>query len=190
MSKVLRRRHQNGEPVRRVFAAVVIALAISTAACHGSKSHASAAPSASALTDERLLAIGRQHAQCLRDHGLTNVGEPSVWRGTLRFAEPQQEPDPAAADVAYKACKSIQDQVPASYLYQNWKPTPADVDAMGKLANCLRQHGFPEWPNPNGDGEFPIRGTSLYAAVKTDAWQESFAACRKYYDGPLLTVAP
>jgi hypothetical protein len=176
--------------VKRVLAIVLIALAIGAAGCSGSKGHASAAPSPSAMTEERLLAIGREHAQCLRDHGIPNVGEPNVWHGLLRFGGPQQEPDPATADAAYKACQSIQDQVPARYLYQNWKPTPADVDAMGKFADCLRQHGFPDWPNPNGDGQFPIRGTNLETAPKTDQGQEAISACQKLYDGPLLTVSP
>jgi hypothetical protein len=175
--------------VKRVLATVLIAVAIGAAGCSSSKGHTSA-PSASPMTEERLLAIGREHAQCLRDHGIPNVGEPNVWHGLLRFGGPQQEPDPVTADTAYKACNSIAEQVPASYLYQNWKPTSADVDAMGKLANCLRQHGFPDWPNPNGSGQFPIRGTNLEMVIKTDPWQEAFSACKKYYDGPLLTAAP
>jgi hypothetical protein len=177
-------------PIRYAAAAVLIAVAIGTAGCSGTKRHASATPSASAMTEERLLTLGREHAQCLRDHGLSDVGEPQVWHGLLRFGGPQQEPDQATADAAYKACKSIMDQVPASYLYQNWKPTPADVDAMGRFANCLRQHGFPDWPNPNGSGQFPIRGTQLETAIKTEPWQDAFTACQKLYDGPLLTVAP
>lgn len=180
--------------------ALLLATLAVLAACSPGGHGASASPSPSAMTDERLLAIGREYSQCLRDHGIPDVSEPKVWRGTLRFGEPQQQPDKAdtsALDAyveqmraASEACQSIQDQVPERYLYQNWKPTSADVDAMGSLANCIRQHGFPEWPNPTGDGQFPIRGTSLEAAVKTDPWQEAFSACRKYYDGPLLTVSP
>lgn len=176
--------------MKRVLAVLAIAFAIGTAGCTGSKGHPAASPSPTAMTDEQLLTIGRQHAQCLRDHGLSNVTEPSVWRGTLKFGGPQYEPDGTTADTAYKACKPIQDKVPARYLYQNWKPTPAEVNAMGKFATCLRQHQFPDWPNPNGDGQFPIRGTNFETAVKTDAWQEAFSVCQKYYDGPLLTVSP
>jgi hypothetical protein len=190
MPELLRRRDQVGEPVKRVLATVLIALAIGTAGCDGSKGQPSAAASASAMTEERLLAIGREHAQCLRDHGIANVGDPQVWRGTLRFGGPQQEPDPATADTAFKACQSIQDQVPVTYLYQNWKPTSADVDAVGKFADCLRQHGFPDWPNPDGSGRFPIRGTPLETVPKTDAGQEALSACKKLYDGPLLAVSP
>jgi hypothetical protein len=177
-------------PIGYGAAAMLLALGGLSACTPGGDASASASPSASAMTDERLLAIGREHAQCLRDHGLPNVGEPTVWRGLLRFGGPQQEPDPASADVAYKACQSIQDRVPAQDLYQNWKPTQADVDAMGKFADCLRQHGFPDWPNPDGDGQFPIRGTNLETAPKTDQGQEAVSACHKLYDGPLLTVSP
>ena len=176
--------------MRQVLAIVLVALAIGAAGCSGNKGHPAASPSPTAMTDERLLTIGRQHAQCLRDHGLTDVTEPNVWHGTLKFGGPQYEPDRATADAAYRACQPIQDQVPAGSLYQNWKPTAAEVDAMGKFADCLRQHGFADWPNPNGDGQFPIRGTNLETAVKTDAWQDAFSACQKYYDGPLLTVVP
>jgi hypothetical protein len=195
MPEVLRRPHQAGEPMRRVLALVLIALAlialgIATAGCTGNQGHPTASPSPTGLTDEQLLAIGRQHSQCLRDHGLSNVTEPSVWRGTIKFGGSQVPADRATEDAAYRACQPIADKVPARYLYQNWKPTSADVDAMGKFANCLRQHGFPDWPNPNGDGYFPIRGTNFETAIKTDAWQEAFSVCQKYYNGPLLTVLP
>ena len=193
MPDVLRRRHQDGESMRRwvpTMLLIAIGIALAVAGCSGTKDHPAASPSPSAMTDEQLLTIGRQHAQCLRNHGLSDVTEPNVWHGTLKFGGPQYEPDRTTADVAYTSCKSIQDKVPARYLYQNWKPTAADVDAMGRFANCLRQHGFPDWPNPDGDGEFPIRGTNFETAVKTDAWQEAFSACQKYYDGPLLAVTP
>jgi hypothetical protein len=189
MPAVLRRPDQGVETMRcRVLVLVLCTLA--TAGCGGGNAHPSPSPSASAMTEERLLAIGRQHAQCLRNHGLSGVTEPTVWHGTLRFGGPQSPGDRATADAAYQACKSIQDQVAARYLYENWTPAPADVDAIRRFADCVRQHGFPDWPGPNGDGRFPIGGTHFEEAVKTDAWMEAFQACQNIYDGPLLTVTP
>src|SRR5262245_57524175 len=109
MPAVLRRPDQGVESMRqRVLALVLIALAMGAAGCGGSHDHPSAPPSATAITEEQLLAIGRQHAQCLRDHGLSGVTEPTVWHGTLRFGGPQSPGDRATEDAAYQACRSIQ----------------------------------------------------------------------------------
>lgn len=61
---------------------------------------------------------------------------------------------------------------------------------MGRFAACMRQDGYPEWPDPNGEGFFPIQGTALERALKTDQGQEAKRTCQKYYDGAIKTANP
>jgi hypothetical protein len=160
-------------------------------ACTGTgRASASATPSASAMTDEQILAIARRYAQCLRDHGITGVSEPRIQDGKLRGAAvPGDYPDPAKLDEAFQACESIVDVLPPAVL-EGSHVSAADLEKMGKFAACMRQHGLPEWPDPNGDGAFAIRGTALEAALRSDQGEEAKRACQKYYDGAIKTVNP
>jgi hypothetical protein len=144
----------------RYGAAAVLAAALAglPAGTRGGHAAASAAPSASAMTDEQILAIARH-------------------------------PDPAKLDAAFNACESIVDVLPPGVMSGPWV-SAADLEKTGRFAACLRQHGFPEWPDPNGDGLFAIRGTALESALRSDQGQEATKACQKYYDGTIKTVNP
>jgi hypothetical protein len=142
------------------------------------------------MTDEQILAIARHYAQCLRDHGITDVAEPRIQNGRLVGAgAPADYPDPAKLDEAFNACVSIVDVLPAGVM-NGPDVSAADLEKMGRFAACMRQHGLPEWPDPNGNGLFPIRGTALENAWRSDLGQEATRACQKYYDGAIKTVNP
>jgi hypothetical protein len=65
-------------------------------------------------------------------------------------------------------------------------PVPqAQFQALVRLAECLRQHGLPTWPDPRPDGAFPI---SSSVPVKSPAGQNSMNACRKFIPSGGLDV--
>ncbi|HEY3036927.1 MAG TPA: hypothetical protein VGJ54_19995, partial [Streptosporangiaceae bacterium] len=177
--------------IRYGVAAVLLAALPALPACtSGGHASASASPSASAMTGEQILAIARRYAQCLREHGITGVAEPRIQDGRLIGAGvPADYPDPAKLDEAFNACGPIVDALPAGVM-SGPHVSAADLEKMGKFAACMRQHGLPEWPDPNGDGLFPIRGTALENALKSDQGEEAKRACQKYYDGAIKTANP
>lgn len=142
------------------------------------------------MTDEQILAIARHYAQCLRDHGITGVAEPRIEDGELKGAGVSADyPDPAKLDAAFNACQSLVAALPPGVM-SGTQVSAEDLEKMGRFAACMRQHGYPEWPDPNGDGLFPIRGTALESALRTDQGQEAKRACQNYYDGAIKTVNP
>jgi hypothetical protein len=177
--------------IRYGAAAVFLAALAGLPACtRGGHTPESASLSAGAMTDEQILATARHYAQCLRDQGITDVAEPRIQDGRLQGAGvPADYPDPANLDAAFNACESIVDVLPPGVM-SGPQVTAADLEKMGRFAACMRRHGFPEWPEPNGDGMFPIRGTAMESALRSDRGQEATRACQNYYDGAIKSVNP
>jgi hypothetical protein len=147
----------------------------------GAKSGASATPGS-----RQLLAIYRELAQCIRQHGQPNLPDPVVNPSTGKVELPPgtQKPSRAAMD----ACKSIADRLPPS---ENNRPpvTAADMVKLRALARCMRAHGLNDWPDPNADGSFPLP-TRLFNLGKKGIITQ-IQACKQYYpNGKISIQAP
>lgn len=116
------------------------------------------------MSDAQILAIGRQYAKCLRDHGLTDFPDPVYQGGHLMMpAGANNDPngDPKARmqqnPAAVQACESILNQLPASITHgQNHTPSAQEMQGIRQYSQCMRQHGVPEWPDPLPNGDFPL----------------------------------
>jgi hypothetical protein len=89
----------------------------------------------------------RQFAQCLRDHGV-DVGDPGE-DGSVD-AQPGAEVDKRTLSAAYEACR---DYAPAKDA-KGHEVTPNELEQLRQFAQCLRDHGVPDWPDPGPDGDF------------------------------------
>jgi hypothetical protein len=152
----------------------------------GSGDPSPSAASSGAMSDEQILAVGREYAQCMRDHGL-NVPEPTVERGRLRVPLPlppvegQQQGPPPRPEIP-ATCQSIVDRLPREVMSRA-PMTADDVQKIERFSQCVRENGIPGWPGPKPDGTIPLNGTSI--DIKSDAFLNAKRACQKYYDGPL-----
>jgi hypothetical protein len=168
-------------------------------ACSGSGSHGSAGPS-QGPSDAEILAIGKQLAQCMREHGLPDLPDPLVENGHLKLPEgveaqfesryPQQ-----VLEQAQQACQHLMDQLPDSAIRSDDgggddkpkdAPGPADVDALRKFAQCMRENGFPGWPDPRADGAFPVAGTDIETEGKSPRFLDATKVCKQYWSGSLI----
>jgi hypothetical protein len=166
-----------------VVFAVLAVLAGGLAACSsaGGKDSPGASPSASANA-QRTLEIGRQFAQCARDHGYPNFPDPVIANGRLSFSNaPAQIKDESRAVERIPECKAILDQLPPP---DNYNPTPsaADMQKLRDFAKCVRDHGITGWPDPKADGTFPIVGTPLESEGKSERFLAAVDACKQYWD--------
>jgi hypothetical protein len=166
-------------------AGVLLAVLAGLAGCgSGGNPSTSASASSDAMSEEQLLTIGREYAQCLREHGI-QVDEPTVERGKLRVPlvgpPPQQGTPPAQPDIP-ATCRSIEDRLPKDAMGRA-PVIPEDIQKIERFSQCLRDNGVPEWPDPKADGSIPLNGTSV--DVKSDRFQTAKKACQKYYDGPI-----
>ena len=57
-------------------------------------------------------------------------------------------------------------------------PVPqAQFQALVRLAQCIRQHGEPAWPDPDPDGSYPLPAS---LQTKTHAEEAALQACQRY----------
>jgi hypothetical protein len=70
-------------------------------------------------------------------------------------ASESQETTPTDTPSAPTTAVENQETAPAD---ANPSPTPVDeADAALVYAQCIRENGYPEWPDPNADGQFMMR---------------------------------
>jgi hypothetical protein len=175
-------------PVRLVAVPVVAILLL--AGCQSGGSHAAATASPTALTDAQLLAVGRQYSQCIRNHGVPDFPDLVIVSGTLGLPD---DPSSEAAKVAQQhnqaatdACQPILDALPAA-ARKNPTPSAEELQNLLKYAQCLRQHGIPEWPDPNQDGTFPL-SQALKSEGKSSRMQTANQSCGQYLSGKGVAV--
>jgi hypothetical protein len=88
----------------------------------------------------------RQYAQCMREHGVPmqdpDEGGPKIDSG--------EEISKQQLSVADEACRAF---APADDAKQH-VPDPAELEKLRQFAQCLRDHGVPDWPDPEPDGSF------------------------------------
>lgn len=96
-------------------------------------------------------ALYRQLAKCVRDHGVPNFPDP-VQDGDGRWGLPAGASSPPQEVQA--ACKPIIDQVQQQ---TEDKPAAAStIAALRKFAQCMREKGVNDWPDPDADGRFSL----------------------------------
>jgi hypothetical protein len=158
-------------------AAASIALGLSLAAC-GSSAH-QAASSTGSTQD----ASGRSQLEamvhCLRAHGVPDFPDPvyDPSDGRWHYADFR----PAIPDSAQQACQHLDPSAVGAS-----PPVPqAQFQALVRLAECLRAHGEPTWPDPTPQGQFRLPPPLLN---KSSAEENALNACQRYIPSGGLNV--
>jgi hypothetical protein len=147
---------------------VVLAAAIALAGCGSGTSASGGGGTASAgsgAPDDETMAI----VTCYRTHGDPSFPDPVYDPGDGRwhFAV---SPGSAPASTQ-QACQHLFPSGNAS------PPVPqARFQRLVRLAECLRQHGVPNWPDPDPDGSFPLPPSLL---KKSPNWAQATKACSR-----------
>jgi len=133
----------------------------------GTSASAGSAPSSPAngsTPDQETAAI----VACYRAHGDPSFPDPvyDPSDGRWHFAVSPG----TAPQSTQQACQHLFPSVNAS------PPVPqARFQALVRLAECLRQHGVPNWPDPDPDGSYPLPPALL---TKTPAYARAASACQ------------
>ena len=133
---------------------------------------------------QQALSMGRQFSDCARAHGLPNFPDPVIDdSGGLNFPAPKDD-----VEAAYRACGTVLEELPPPPAPQAQPPSAEDLQHMRQFAQCMRDHGAGDFPDPAADGTFPVRGTpyeglAAYAhrAVAPQHYA-AFQACVRYED--------
>jgi hypothetical protein len=140
-------------------------LAAALAGCSAAGGTTSAATSSSTPDDETMAIVN-----CYRAHGDPSFPDPvyDPSDGRWHFAVSPG----SAPDSTQRACQHLFPTDNSS------PPVPqAQFQALVRLAQCIRQHGVPAWPDPDPDGSYPLPPS---LQTKTPASEDALRACQQY----------
>jgi hypothetical protein len=120
-------------------------------------------------------AILRELTQCIRQHGVPNFPDPTIDQRTGKVQVPPGTRKPPQSTM--NACRSIASRLPAEG--SNRPPTAAEMAKLRELSTCMRQHGLPDWPDPNANGAFALP-PRLQQGGKV-MMRTQLQACRQYF---------
>ena|SRR5688572_6779459 len=92
------------------------------------------------------------YSQCMRDNGYAEFPDP-LPDGGIRFLV-----EPVSASRFQAAAAACRDLAPEGL--RDEEMTPEDLEALLKLSQCVRENGVPDFPDPNAEGRFDLRGVS------------------------------
>ena len=170
-------------------AATTLALAVAGCGTGGGGASSPAAGTGATASpasgyEAQQLAVGRRFSDCARRNGAPNFPDPAVQGRQLAFPGVSKQ-DMEAASVQAE-CQSILQQMPPRPAGD--PVAPETLQHMRQFAQCMRQHGVTTWPDPNPNGTFPIRGTTLGAMAAYSGGPapapltEARTACLQYED--------
>lgn len=93
----------------------------------------------------------RAWVKCLREHGL-EVTDPDP-KGEVEFPNRPDKTDPTVMG-AMEACKSLLAPVPEE-LMEEEEVTPELAQRRREYSKCMRDNGWPGFPDPDPDGRWP-----------------------------------
>jgi hypothetical protein len=159
-------------------AALAAALAVIVAACGGSKNPPASTVSGNSPQDKGARAAYRFSA-CMRSHGVSNFQDPHV------HVNGNQVQVAIRVDPAITGSPNFKSaQHACSHLLPNGgsAPTPAQQHAREvailAFAKCMREHGFPKFPDPTSQGQLtPAMLSSAGIDLQQPAIKPAAYAC-------------
>jgi hypothetical protein len=152
-----------------VALAPLLLVMLGLAACGGGSSNNTPTTSTGS-TDTMARAV--QASQCMRAHGVTNFPDP---RTAGPGAKNGLDPNSPTFRAAQTACRQY---------FPPGAPTPPAQSAQReaqllRFAQCMRSHGVPNFPDPNGQGDFNFAGTGINPDLNSNSpqFQASAATC-------------
>ncbi|POM24659.1 hypothetical protein BTM25_32930 [Actinomadura rubteroloni] len=159
--------------------AVLIAVALLDAACSG-KTPGKAVPSLGTSKPSATAATGKpdllEFARCMRRNGVPDFKDPDASGGVGITRDQAQSPVFKAAD---KACHKYVGAPPGGGQQPHMEnPWPAAQQL--KYAQCMRTHGFPQFPDPSGNGEPPMIDKNMGIDPDSPTFQAADKACAAF----------
>jgi hypothetical protein len=155
------------------YAAVTVALVLAACSVGPQQSvrPAAAKPSADPVQ------VYQQYVQCVREHGRPDYPDPVIGAdGKPQMPDGVEKP---SSDVIDACARILGGVAPSSKAGSH-----PDVAAMRRFAQCMRQHGVDDWPDPDAEGRFTFPPTLAGNMKSGPRWPQIQAAwtgpCRQY----------
>jgi hypothetical protein len=178
---VMRHRHWR----LTALAVALIALGMALAACGGGSSDPPAASGSPAQPGRPSEAELLKYAQCMRSHGLTDFPDPTVGpNGQIGFeiqgnGNSDLNPRSPQFVAARSACQKY---MPGGGQLTPAEQAEANVKAL-EYAQCMRSHGEPDFPDPNGQGLIKINNATGILNPNSPQFEKAQTACQSLDNG-------
>jgi hypothetical protein len=106
------------------------------------------------------------YSQCIRSHGVPDFPDPTIVNGSIGLQVGNLKESQSTVQAAQNACQSLSPVHPLSGAAE-----AKNVAEGLKWAQCIRQHGVPNFPDPSSSGVFALpsglnpQSASLQAAM-------------------------
>jgi hypothetical protein len=180
-----RGRLPTGPIVSELLAIVLLATACSSGSAGPGVAGSTSTPNASASPSGTLGEAQLDYARCMRDHGIADFPNPEPGGGTIRIKTgtggPGSDLDPNNPPFksASEACGSLLPAEPSQD-----QPSQKAWATMLRYARCMREHGFPTFPDPERGEGFNIDQGEL---AELDPSNPRFQAANEACGGPSET---
>ncbi len=165
--------------MRRTLAAVTLLLAAGAAGCgrHGEPTVATAGSGPPKVRAGGGTAASGQdsdlkYSQCMRDHGMTWFPDPGS-DGGLKVRVPDGT-DQNRLEKAQEACKAYAPGANRSGVLSD-----QDLNKLRQMSQCVRDHGFSKYPDPDAHGGITIGSETLGVTPGDPAFEKALRECRK-----------
>lgn len=118
------------------------------------------------------------YAKCMRDNGYAEFPDPTPGEGMRFLITPGGA---ARFEKAATACRAL---APAGL--RDDGVTPEQLDGLLKLAQCVRDNGLPNFPDPGADGRFDV--TRIGAGPDDPKLKAAMGACRDLSRGARIMI--
>lgn len=169
----------------------IIAAALFTASCSGAGADEPQVAQGTA-TPEQTQGGGKgdafqqalAYSKCMRQHGVKSFPDPQRDNGGVSMKMDKKTAESPNFKTAQQACRHLQ---PGNS--DNGGGTKVDTTKIGPWAQCIRDHGVPDFPDPKNKGnalEIDFTGTGI--DPQSPAFKKAQQACRSKSPGGGLMI--
>lgn len=161
--------------------AVAAGITLLTTACGGSPaadgpgsgaSSSTTSSAASSATSPAARALA--YSQCIRSHGVPNYPDPTINGNQISMSNVNASSLGVSQSVLQAAQKDCASLSPMNYVPPGFNKAKNTAEGV-KWAQCLREHGEPNFPDPNGNGAFDVPSSDN---PQSSAFQAAEKACQ------------
>jgi hypothetical protein len=149
--------------MRLIILPLTAILAGSAIAACGGSTKPPASGSRNGPTFKTVVAEADRHAACMRAHGVSNFPDPQVTNksgpnGVVQMIHIQAPGSSPKFQAAAQACAKYAPALPQGNVNQGESAAQrrTHTDALLAFAKCMRTHGFPNFPDPDSQGELSL----------------------------------
>ena len=144
---------------------------VAVAGCRPGRQAESSPPTTTGASEVQILALAKEVAQCIRNNGLPGFPDPYFDNGRLELPPVDANVEQQGQAALEGPCRELWQRLEAMLPEQQQDRQPAkeapgpmsaeDLQKLKQFTECMRGHGLPNWPDPDGNGQYHLGAAGL-----------------------------